>query len=212
MRLSVIMPVYNCREYLEKAIESVFKGGIDDIEIIAVDDCSSDGSRELICSLAKDDPRIKVICNEKNAGVAAVRNAALAVASGEYLAFCDSDDTVPDGSYKKMLDAIGTNDIIIGGFCDLSDSGTKRTTILHPSERTSLFRALMSVSCLWTKIIRRSLIVENGLHFDEDMKIGEDVVFLARLSTVASSYCIVDEIIYNHIHHDSAKTPSLTHI
>ena len=106
MILSVIMPVYNCCEYLEAAIKSVFRGGIDDVEIIAVDDCSSDGSRELLCSLAKDDPRIKVICNDKNSGVAAVRNTALAMASGEYLAFCDSDDTVPDGSYKKMLSKV----------------------------------------------------------------------------------------------------------
>ena len=212
MKLSVIMPVYNCREYLGDAIKSVFNGGISDVELIAVDDCSRDGSRELLKELAENEPRIKAIYNDENRGVAAVRNIALNAATGEYLAFCDSDDTLPDGSYAKMLAAAGDMDVVIGGFADLSDNGISRVTYLHSSERGSLFHALMSVSCLWTKLIRRELVMKNGLTFDEDMTIGEDVVFLARLSTLNPTFTVIDEVIYNHIHHSRASTASLTHI
>ena len=211
-KISVIMPVYNCIEYLEAAVASVFAAGEDDIELIAVDDRSTDGSRELLASLAEREPRIKAVFNEKNSGVAAVRNVALGIATGDYLAFCDSDDTVPKDSYKKMLAAIGEHDVLIGGFSDLTDSGTERKALLHHSERVTVFRALMSVSCLWTKLIKRSLIANVGLSFDEDMKIGEDVVFLARLSTLSPTYTVLDEVIYNHIHHERAATASLTHI
>ena len=212
MKISVIMPVYNCREYLEAAVKSVFAAGVDDIELIAVDDCSTDDSHIILSRLAEENPRIRPVYNEKNMGVAAVRNLALALAQGEFLAFCDSDDTVPEGAYRHLLDAAEGCDVVIGGFADMSDSGIVRTTYLHSSERTSLFKALMAVGCLWTKLIRRSAVTDAGLHFDEDMRIGEDVVFLSRLSTLPLKYTVIDKMIYNHLHHDSAVTPSLTHV
>lgn len=212
MTISVIMPVYNCRDYLPAAIGSVLSAGVDDIEIIAVDDCSTDDSRAILARLAEDDPRIKPVYNEKNMGVAAVRNLALQHASGEFLAFCDSDDIVPEGAYRYMIDAAEGYDVVIGGFADMSDSGMVRTTYLHSSERTSLFKALMAVGCLWTKLIRRSAVMNAELRFDEDMRIGEDVVFLSRLSTLPLKYTVIDKMIYNHLHHDAAVTPSLTHV
>ena len=68
---------------------------VEDIELIAVDDLSSDGTREILASLAEKEPRIKAVFNEKNMGVARVRNLALSMASGDFIAFCDSDDIVP---------------------------------------------------------------------------------------------------------------------
>lgn len=212
MQLSVIMPVYNCREYLEDAVRSVFSGGASDIELIAVDDCSTDGSRELLLSLAEADRRIKPILFEKNSGVARVRNAALSAASGKYLAFCDSDDTVPEGAYAAMLGEIGDADVLVCAFADVSDGGVFRETHVEKGDRKSLFRSLFSVSCLWNKLFLSAPIKEAALSFDEDMKIGEDVVFLARLSNLDIRHRISDKLVYNHCHHESAKTPSLTHI
>lgn len=208
--ISVIMPVYNCKEYLEAAISSVLSQNVDRLEIIAIDDCSTDGSRELLRELADRDRRIKAFFNEKNSGVAAVRNLALKLADGEYLAFCDSDDTVPEGAYSGMLRDIGECDVLISGFSDVNDSGVCRTTLVNKRDRGSCFRSLFHVSCLWNKLIRRKSV--EGLTFDEDMKIGEDVVFLSRYATRNPSFTVSDRLVYNHCHHENAATPSLTHI
>ena len=92
MKISVIMPVYNCERYLEAALQSVLTQSVSDLEIIAVEDCSTDSSREILLREAQKDARIRPICNERNVGVSAVRNIALQHATGEYIAFCDSDD------------------------------------------------------------------------------------------------------------------------
>ena len=212
LALSVIMPVYNCEAYLANAVRSVLAGGVEDMEIVAVEDCSTDGSRELLCRLAESEPRIKVILNKENLGVAAVRNIALAEASGEYVAFCDSDDEIPKGAYAALLSAAQGRELAIGGFENRSDSGKGEECPLHGGADNDLFSALFAVPCLWTKIIKKELISQHGLAFDEDMRIGEDVVFLSRVATVARSFSTLQAPVYYHMFHDLDGDPSLTHI
>lgn len=210
MKISVIMPVYNCEEYLRAAVDSVLSQDGADIEIIAVDDCSTDGSAELLRELADGDSRIKAFFNRENMGVAAVRNIALGEATGDFLAFCDSDDVVPAGAYSALLLAIGDKDIAIGAHSDKSDDGRLRIAELSKYEKSSLFRAVFAVSCLWTKLIRRDFVVRHGLTFDENIKIGEDVVFLGHLVKENPTFAITDRQVYTHCHHGGP--PSLTHI
>ena len=210
MKLSVIMPIYNCEEYLETAIHSVLTQGISELEIIAIDDCSADGSAKLLHLLSNKDRRIKAVFNERNRGVAFVRNKALELASGKYIAFCDADDTVPVGAYRAMLREIGDSDVLIGGFCDVNDGGGRRETTVSEADKSSAFLSLFSVCCLWNKLFKRSSL--GGLTFEDDMKIGEDVVFLSHYSARRPSFTVTDRIVYNHHHHENAATPSLTHI
>ena len=210
MKISVIMPVYNCEEYLRAAVGSVLSQDGAEIEIIAVDDCSTDGSAELLRSLAAEDTRIKPFFNGENMGVAAVRNIALGEARGDFLAFCDSDDVVPEGAYSALLSAIGDKDIAIGTHADKSDGGSLRAAELSKYEKSSLFRAVFAVSCLWTKLIRRDFVVKHGLLFDENIRIGEDVVFLAHLVKKGPTFAVTDRQVYTHCHHGGP--PSLTHI
>lgn len=210
MKISVIMPVFNCEEYLRAAVDSVLSQEGAEIEIIAVDDCSTDGSAALLRSLADRDARIKPIFNSENLGVAAVRNIALREATGDFLAFCDSDDVVPEGAYSALVNGIKDRDIAIGAHADKSDDGRFRVAELSGYERGSLFRAVFAVSCLWTKLIRRDFVVRHGLTFDEKIKIGEDVVFLAHLVKQNPSFAIVERQVYTHCHHGGP--PSLTHI
>lgn len=213
MKISVIMPVYNCERYLEAAISSVLSQKGADIEIIAVEDCSRDRSADILRRLASEDSRIKAYFNETNLGVAAVRNRAIGYATGEYLAFCDSDDTVPDGAYSALLSVIGNRDIAVGGYDNLYDDGTLDGFCpVQKNERNSLFKSMFSVSCLWTKLIRREFVLEHGLKFDTDMKIGEDVVFLANLVMCSPTYAVTDALVYYHCHHDTSHSRSLTHI
>lgn len=213
MKISVIMPVYNSEKYLEAAISSVFRQTGAEIEIIAVEDSSTDSSAELLRSLAAADPRIKAYYNEKNVGVAEVRNRALEYASGDYLAFCDSDDIVPDGAYAALLRVIGKKDIAVGAYDNLYDSGRLEGGYrLYGDEKASLFKAMFSVSCLWTKLIKRTFVVDNELRFDPAMSLGEDVVFLANLVMKNPSYAVTDSLVYYHCHHDRTVSRSLTHV
>ena len=213
--ISIIMPVYNCGPYLESALRSVLSQSVSDLEIIAVDDCSTDSSREILLRVAEEDPRLRIFQNPQNMGVAAVRNLALAEAKGEFVAFCDADDTVPEGAYEALLESIGDSDVAIGGFEDvvLVDETEKERTARPVGDgcRASAFLSLFSVPCLWTKLFRTSFLRSNDLRFDEDMTIGEDVVFLARVATLSPRYAVTDATVYHHFLRRSGKYRSLTH-
>ena len=211
MKISVIMPIFNCEKYLTSAINSVFSAGVSDIEIIAIDDASTDSSAELLRSLAASDGRIKAAFNSGNLGVAATRNLALSLARGEFIAFCDADDLVPAGAYSALLRASNGVDLVIGAHADLDDSGNCINTGLAKGSQSSLFAAVFSVACLWTKLIRKSFIIDNALAFDPRMKIGEDVVFLAELTVRSPRYRLINRTVYYHCQHDRA-VPSLNHI
>ena len=212
MTLSVIMPVYNSKDYLTEAIRSALGGGVSDVEIIAVDDCSTDGSYELLLSLAKDEPRIKPLRLEKNSGVGAVRNRALDLATGDFLVFCDSDDTVPEGAYSALLSAMDGCDVSVGGYRDVADSGKVTECPIGKGASESDFLTLFSVCCLWTKMIRRDFILQHGLRFDENLRMGEDVVFMAELAAKGPKVVTVDKMVYDHLYHDLSSNASLTHV
>jgi len=211
MKLSVIMPCYNAACDLEKAVESVFSGGVEDMELIVIDDASCDSSPELLSRLREREGRIVAVCNEKNLGVGRVRNMGLSLARGEYVAFCDCDDTVPEGAYMNMLSDIGNNDIVIGGYRLLSDAGRDDTVLLSGRQRRELFYALFSGSSLWHKMIKRSFIEEHSLAFPEDVTLGEDVIFLSRLFTHTPSFAVTDAVVYNYYNRTERCESSLTH-
>ena len=100
--VSVIVPVYNIAAELPRCVESVLAQTWDALEVILVDDGSTDGSGSLCDSFARQDARVRVI-HQKNAGVSAARNAGVSRATGEYLAFVDSDDYVEPELYEKMV-------------------------------------------------------------------------------------------------------------
>ncbi len=215
-KISVIMPVYNCETYLEAAVQSVLSQS-EDLELIAVEDCSDDGSRAILRRLADEYPqKIHAVFNERNLGVAAVRNIALDRATGDFLAFCDSDDIVPPNAYRALLDAVGDCDVAIGAFDDVTDDGSgtpiQEPRPIAPEAKQSAFLSLFSVCCLWTKLIRTEFVRRHRLRFDTEMRIGEDVVFLAQVAACKPRCTVVDVSVYWHCFHRSDQNCSLTHV
>lgn len=104
--LSVIMPVYNASDFLRQTIESVLNQTYSDFEFIAVDDCSTDNSYEILLEYARSDSRIKVYKKEKNSGVSYTRNFAVSKASSEYIALIDSDDLWTKDKLQKQMKLI----------------------------------------------------------------------------------------------------------
>ena len=116
VRVSVVMPVYNVAEYVQRAVESVLKQDMPDFELICVDDGSTDGSGELLEALAKTDARMKVI-RQKNGGAACARNAGMDIARGEYLFFHDSDDWAESDLLRRMVQRADDTqaDLVVAG-------------------------------------------------------------------------------------------------
>ena len=105
IKVSVIMPVYNSGEYLKTAVESILNQSLKEIELILVDDGSTDGSSERCDEYAAKDSRVVVI-HQKNGGICNARNAALKIARGEYIGFSDHDDEFTSGMYERCISII----------------------------------------------------------------------------------------------------------
>ena len=109
-KVSVIVPVYNAEKYLSECVDSILAQTLRDIEVLLVDDGSTDGSPVLCDNYAKKDPRIKVI-HKANGGVSSARNMGLSIASGDYFAFVDSDDIIDKNSYFKLYQVAQTYNV-----------------------------------------------------------------------------------------------------
>lgn len=182
-KLSVIMPVYNVVNYVNKAVLSVLSQGYKNIELLLVDDGSTDGSREICQNLSKSDSRIKLICKQ-NQGVSSARNDALALATGDYVTFVDSDDWLELDAYEKMMAyLLETNaDIAVMGFTPEGNDNFVAPLEIENQKILSRDEAMESlISCriytwsLWDKIYKRSLIKD--IYFSTDIFNGEDLLF-----------------------------------
>lgn len=208
--ISVIFPVYNCEAYVEAAMASILSQEVD-LEIVAVDDGSTDQTGFLLDTIAKKEPKLRVF-HQKNSGVAAARNYAIAQAKGQWIAFCDGDDTVPPNAYRRFLEKSDVDDIdvIVGDYRNASDTSGVTKQRSRRVRGLTPFQTLFLVPCLWTKLIRRNYLEQHHITF-EDMKLGEDVVFLAELAATFPRVAYVPACVYYHWSHDLGQQSSLTH-
>ena len=108
-KVSVITASYNCAKFIEESIKSVLNQSYEDLELIIVDDCSTDNTEEIVNKYIKQDSRIKFYKLDKNSGAAVVRNKGLEVAKGRFIAFLDSDDIWDKEKLKKKINFMKDN-------------------------------------------------------------------------------------------------------
>lgn len=186
--ISVIVPVYNSEQTIERCVNSICNQTFSDIEIILVDDGSIDASGNLCDALASYDSRIIVI-HKKNQGVSSARNCGIDIAKGEYLIFVDSDDYLPLHYCESMLAAKqqwGENTFIWSAFKVVSDNrrvaeekisySTDVFSVLCRKDVLKLsFRGLLNSPC--NKLYSVKAIHDNNLYMDESISIAEDLLF-----------------------------------
>lgn len=222
IKVSVIMPVYNSGEYLKTAVESILNQSLREIELILVDDGSTDGSSERCDEYAAKDSRVVVI-HQKNGGICNARNAALKIARGEYIGFSDHDDEYLPGLLENAYSRIVEDKSDILKFCKkelvILNGVTVRTkkTRLQDKKydrneiRGNIFDLLNGkvLECVWDGLFRRSFLMENNIEFDEFYKAGgEDIDILMKIMTKANVFSSMSDIYYVHYIRSGFSTSS----
>lgn len=213
MKLSIIVPVYNVKEYLDDCISSVLNQPAGSWEIIIVDDGSTDGSAEL-CDKWANRGGIKVI-HQENKGLSGARNAGIRASHGDYLLFLDSDDTLVENSLEQILFELDKNrpDLLVGKAYSVNKSGERKPKVKYTtneglySRNTFLYEMIKNPKgvafCAQYWICSKALIEKHGLRFI-DRLIHEDEVWTPQLILTSETIYFMDEYFYNHLIRDGS--------
>lgn len=188
--VTVVIPVYNAEKYIERCMDSILKQTYDNIEVLAINDGSSDGSLDILKRYEENDARVRVI-NQKNMGVAKTRDKGVREAKGEYIAFIDNDDYIDNDYIEKLLPRKG-EEVVISGFRRPDIDGKVVQTVKLADAEWSKFVNPTP----WAKIYRKDFLVTNKITF-LDNNIGEDIYFNLIAMLVAKNVRITNYIGYN---------------
>lgn len=221
--LSIIIPIYNAKETLDRCLVSILNEKRISLEVICVNDGSTDDSLERCYEYQKKDSRIKVI-NRKNGGVASARNSGLKIAKGKYVTFVDQDDWVEKDAYYEMLTkAIGEDaDMIVCNYT--KDFGNDMQEISNhqviESPVSSIEKLILYAfyreeyrgyaAFVWNKLFRRTLLEKNNICFEENLKRGDDVLFYTGVALLAPKMVYIDKSLYHYVQRVDSITHTLT--
>ena len=196
-KISIIIPVYNVEKYLSRCLDSLINQTLTSLEIILINDCSTDDSLKIMEEYSKRDERIKIIDLKTNQGAATARNKGLKIASGEYLSFIDPDDFVDTNYYEELYraGANGKYDIVKCPLKIINIDGTMTESSLQKHLKKTKNNYLFSYE--WTTAIyKHSIVKENNIDFPDECRKGQDIVFLSRVLLRATSLKLIDSVYY----------------
>ncbi len=211
--ISIIIPAYNAEKVIRDCIESILSQTLKQIEIIAVDDGSTDSTREILRSYRQQDARIRLIEKDRNEGLSAARNSGMRIARGEYIGFVDADDWVERDYFESMYSGGKNSDLIIAGYQhdSMEDNREKvyiSRTVNMPEEywdaKKEIIRTAADVDTAklfaytWNKLYKRELIIKKELWFSKQVLI-EDFIFNTLYWDKISSLCVVEHTGYHYI-------------
>ncbi len=210
--VSVIMPVYNACRYLRPAMESLMKQTLREIEIICIDDGSTDTSLDMIKIFQQSDDRIRIV-TETNAGPGLARNNGLKRARGEYIAFLDADDFYEHNMLEELYNCAKEKDLDIaisrydifenksGKFKDNNENEHSKIysggVVTSKNEHPDFILESTSGSA-WNKLFKRSFIAEKGITFLPEIMMFEDVYFTTSALAFAERVALVDKVLVHH--------------
>ncbi len=210
-KISIIIPVYNAEKTLNRCLDTLVSQTYKNIEILCIDDCSSDNSFNILKEYEKKDSRIIAIKRVKNQGQGPVRNYALSIAKGDYIMFADADDWYENNACEILYNNIKNNcnvDIIFFDYNriinNIKISEKKyyyidkcyKNKIIHISE---IFEIIVKFSReSWYKIYKKDFIISNNIKFS-DTRGSEDTPFWIKVLISNPACIIIDDILYNYV-------------
>lgn len=226
IKVSVIVPCYNVEKYIDKCLESISKQSYQNIEILCINDGSTDKTKSKIEEKANNDHRIRLI-NKNNGGVSSARNKGIEEAKGSYIMFVDSDDFIDENMIEKMLKAAEKNksdivkcnrkDIYIGKnvVVERSPIWNKITVIKSRYYDKYIYPEFFGRSRLcnvFMTLINSDLIKNNNIFFHEDLKVDEDEIFAIDIFSHSSCFTYIPECYYNYVKVQTGLSGSGTNI
>lgn len=216
-KVSVIVPIYNTKNDLPKCLSSICNQTYENLEIICIDDGSTDGSETILDEFAKEDNRI-IAVHQKNAGESNARNEGLKRATGEYIAFCDCDDWIDNEMYQTLVWTMEAEDLELvasGWYHEEKTSKGFETkeikNILPVNEqiipREQLLKYIYmrdfykGFAYMWNKLYKREILHNKQgelLLFDESLRLGGDVVYLAEAALNVEKAKYIDQAFYHY--------------
>lgn len=212
-KISVIVPIYNVKPYLEKCMRTIIDQTYQNLEIIMVDDGSTDGTGTLCDQIAREDSRIVVI-HKKNGGLSDARNAGLDICTGDFISFIDSDDYIEPDMYECMMEEMNDESVSIVsvGFMVTEPDGemrvmgaqrrqklTKEEAFMNIFEKNELFPSSVN------KLYRRYLF--DNLRFLKGI-INEDTEIIPKILNVCDSIVLLDKALYHYVLRKGSITQS----
>lgn len=224
MKVSIIVPVYNGHDFLERCLDSVVNQVYKNIEIIIVDDASTDDTKEIIKKYSEKDKRIIPFYQSENKGVSAARNTGLKAATGDYIVFLDSDDTITKEAIRRMIDlSIKYNSDFVDSYHILEYTKKNGKTVSFTEKKVPKKvlilgtindndKILDMATYMTGKLIKKNLL--KGLKFDEDLKCYEDMVLEHELKTRINNYVFMNRCIYRYYQRSDSlvNTLGLNHL
>lgn len=209
--ISIIVPIYNVGLYLQQSLNSLIYQNFKNIEIICVNDCSTDNSLSILQDYAKNDSRIKIINLEQNAGQGRARNIAIDIAQGEYIMFLDPDDWYELDTCEKAYNQIkaNDNDFVVYDYCYFYEDTQE---IKENHSLSNIFKAYPNKEKInpqtceknyflnafaWNKIYKKSFLNEYNIRFSET-RFAEDSPFYVKVMANAQSFSFLDNLLYNY--------------
>ena len=177
--ISIIVPVYNVEQYLRQCIESIIRQIYKNLEIILIDDGSTDNSGKICDEYALKDDRI-IIIHKQNGGVSSARNAGLKIAKGDYIGFVDGDDYIRNDMYEELYNtAIKTNtELVVCNYLKGNENNWITNNVFPLQQILTIkeaFQYLYKCESIYTKMFKKNII--NNIFFDENIVYGEDRLF-----------------------------------
>ena len=191
--ISIVVPVYNSKVYLKQCLDSIIAQTYRNLEVLLIDDGSTDGSGEICDQYAAQDKRIRVFYNT-NHGVSYSRNCGIQAAHGKYVLFIDSDDMVNDGYVEALMEHADQYDLCVAS---LKDVWTKKNRVRirkWPRGITNSFQKDYHWACgtmgygPWAKLFSMDILQSKKIFFPEDVQWGEDRLFLSEYFKSIKTY------------------------
>jgi len=217
--LSVIIPVYNVSEYLREGLDSILNQDVQDIEVICVDDCSTDDSLCILRDYQKRYKRIVIKTHIQNRGPSATRNTGIKIAKGKYIAFFDPDDMACQNFYTEMLKTMEEKnvDVVMSGFATYPEGHVvipnfPPNIAMEPKAflgKNKIIHTSNDLCFSWRFLFKRSLLEDNNILFNEKLRIGEDMPFNLTCLLKATSVIMLPITFYKYRTSNSTSLMSL---
>lgn len=211
-KVSIVVPVYNVAAYLRRCLDSLVAQTYPNVEILMVDDCSTDDSAAIAREYAEKYPgRCIFVPREKNGGVSAARNTGIDAATGEWLTFVDSDDWISTDCVETLHDVALRDgaEIVMSNFVYAYASGAEvEVSTFGELTAGSSHREKVALadSCPTTRLYRRSLFTETGIRFPEDIWRSEDIATVIPLLTVTDKISLVPKAMYYYFQRAASRS------